>query len=741
MKENVDGITKIWTPSVEECQQSHDYRAANEWMRKKKGISGIRPTYLGIESYRWGKQLPAKFYEGRNPPPVAQDSLENIEWYTEQLERCVYGFEYQGHRVTGDHYWFLNFTPFSVVKKDKVGMITTDFEITFPYYALMHDYLFKTIEEAHYEQKGFALMGGRGFGKTYAILSILAKIYHLKPASHSIVSASSSNHAGESFNKLKLMLDSIADAHPTIALARLQDTKFIIEAGQEVVRDGVKTKEGSRSRLQQVIYGDNPGATRGGRPDAQLFEEMGDWSTGKGDLKSCIGATIGSWRVGSIQKCRYFLIGTGGSVASDQAKDVFTNCDAYGLLEIRDFKPKSCFFMPSDYMLGGKGWEETAVNDNVSARAWLEEERERTKDDMEIHTKIVQEYPLTIDEAFRKMGTNIFNQKNIARQWSLINMGDDTIQKPEKGFLDWVRTPSGTIKGVKWSKNPEGNIEIVEHPYRGQSGKDSFTNLYVGGVDSIDMGEGDSTSVKNRSLLACLIKKRIVDGHFFKQTSNIYVAKYLGRSFDVRSDYEEVLKLSMYYNAKLNVEYTRIGIVAYFKECKKYHMLLKRPTIALPSGGTVSNNAYLQMKQSNLIGSPATPHVINHQDEKVKDYTNDYCYSIFFTDLLEQLRDYQREDRKRYDLVIAMGLCELADEDLLGEGGQQDQQESRELELFGYYSDQDGVKRFGILPQTSPEKAMLEQGPKDPVRWIDASNKVRFDDNFHISEIEELHNL
>jgi hypothetical protein len=740
MKENVDGIVDIWTPSVEDCQKSQDYRAANEWMRKRTGTSGIRPTQLGIDAYRWGHQLPDKFFEGRTPPPVPIDSLENIEWYADQLHRCVYGFEYRNYRITGDHYWFLNFTPFLVADKDKHGNVTTEFSINYPYYSLMHDYLFKTIEEAHFQNKGFALMGGRGFGKTYVALSIMAKIYHLKPNSHGIVSASHSGHAGESFSKLKLMLDSIGEVHPTIALARLQDTKFLIESGQEVTRDGVKLKEGPKSKLQQVIYGDNSGVTRGSRPDIQLLEEIGDWSTGKGDLKSCIGASVGSWRVGSIWKSRVLMIGTGGSVASDQAKDVFTNADSYNLLAFKDFKPKSCFFMPSDYMMGGMGWEETAVNDNIRAKAWLEEERERTKDDMEIHTKLVQEYPLTIEEAFRKSGTNNFNQKNIARQWSVLFAGseDRTVPKPERGFLDWVRTPDGRIKSVKWAKNPLGDFEILEHPFRGASGDEVFANLYVGGVDSIDMGNLDSTSDKNRSKLACLIKKRIVPGNFFSQTSNIYVAKYLGRSDDVRQDYEATLKLSMYYHAKMNVEYTRIGIVGYFRDSGKYHMLLKRPSIALPSGGETGNNAFLQQKRSNLIGTQATTPVIDHQDAKIQEYTNDYCDSIFFGDILEQLRDYQREDRKKYDLVIAMGLCELADEDMLGELASSETRDSAELELFGYYTDENGRKRWGVLPSASAEKQLLEQGPKDPVRWIDMSNRPRFDDNFHITGTETL---
>lgn len=739
--ENVDNIIVkpgMWTPDPILISESEQRRQEQEWLRKKSGYDGVRPTNLGIEAYRYSAKLHPKFFEGRTPPAVPLDSLENIEWYEEQLKRCVYGFEYRGQRITGDHYWVLNMFPFLVAKLDKAGKVTNEFDTGFPYFAGMHDYLFKTIEQAHYEGKAFCWMSGRGSGKTYMILSILAKIYHLKPKSHGIVSASNSGHATESFTKLLQGLDALAEVHPTLALHRLQDTKSLLESGQEILRDGIKYKEGPRSRLQKVVYGDNAGATRGSRPDAQLMEEVGDWSTGKGDLKSCIGASIGSWRVGSINKCRVFMIGTGGSIASDQIKDVFNTPDAYNLLEFKDFAPKSCFFLPAHYFLGGMGWEETSVNNNDGAKAFLDAERVRTKDDMEIHGKIVQEFPYTIEEVFRKNGTNNFNQRNIAQQWTRLHY-EWKDRKPERGYLTWKKSQTGTITGVKWEKNPEGNIEIMEHPYKGPSGREVFSDLYVGGVDSIDQGIADSTSIKNRSSLACLIKKRIVDGKFFTQTSNLYVAKYIGRSIDVRWDYEETLKLSMYYNAKMNIEYTKIGVVNYFREAKQYHRLLKRPFVAMPSKG--EKIAGLQKDQSNLIGTPASANVIDHQDGKVKEYIEDYCENIFFLDVLEQLRDYQREDRRKYDLVIAMGLCELADEDMFGIAARGEESMTSEFVAFGYYNDEHGIKHYGKLPtQTNvEEKKNLEKpGALSMATWIDISGKPRFDDNFDIGDADDL---
>lgn len=742
MENEIEQVTKpdIWIPDMDSISASEALRQEKEWLRKKNGYNGIRPSELGIEAYRWTSQLHPKFLEGRTPPPVPLDSLENIEWYEEQLRRCVYGFEYKGQRITGDYYWFLNFFPFLVAQKDKHGNITTSFKVSFGYYAGMHDYTFKLIEEAQYTGKAFGWMAGRGVGKSYMILAILAKIYHLKPESHCIVSASNSAHANESFDKLLNGLKAIQEVHPTIALSRLKDTQSLVMSGQEVRRDGVKYEEGPRSKIQKVIYGDNPGATRGTRPDAQLIEEMGDFNTGKGDLKSCIGASVGSWRVGQLYKCRVFMIGTGGSVASDQAKDVFMNPEAYNMLVCRDFAPKSCFFLPANFFLGGSGWEETSVNNNESAEKFLTEERERTKDDMEIHSKLIQEFPFTIEEVFRKTGTNNFNQKHISEQWSRLNY-EWKERRPERGNLTWIKSDSGLIKGVKWEVNPNGVIEILEHPYKGDSGRESFQDLYVGGVDSIDQGIADSTSIKQRSSLACLIKKRIIDGRFFTQTSNIYVAKYIGRSIDVRWDYEEVLKLAMYYNAKINIEYTKIGIVNYFREAKQYHRLLKRPLAAMPSGDVSQKLLGIQQDHSSLIGTPATTGVIDHQDGKIKEYIEDYYSNIFFLDLLEQLRDYQRESRKKYDLVIAMGLCELADEDMFGVAARGEESETSDFSTFGYYVDDHGYKHFGKLPGSglSPDKAAVTKSSiQAAATWIDMSGKLRFDDFFTVGDADNL---
>jgi len=1091
MKNNIDGIKELWLPDKEKCTAQSELRRIEEWRRVNGGTK--RPSQLGIESYHYGNQLPAKFLEGRNPPPVALDSVENLEWYGEQLRRCVHGFEYQGIRITGDHYWFLNFTPFLVAKKNKYGEVTTNIDIDFPYFSYQHDYIFKLIEEAHSLGKGFMWMAGRAVGKqqpdtepvmtptgpkpmgdilpgdyvigskgdkikvlqihpqgvddvyevilkdgrkircglehlwevydvkgnlrtlelkemlaagisfstntgsrvrnynkyfiptgnganysektfklqpytlgallgggsfnkhgtrlvivdserqildhiinienlvstdysdnhnntkhgvgfsriffkkssgittkiknlglagvktkqkfipkeymfgsrhqrlellrglcdsdgyinnsgkieftnssynlakdvvslarslgiktklkksvrygkltiyrvymntglpiflldrkrkkinttpnnrvakhrdrtaivdikkldykekstcltvdaedslylttdytvthnTYMILSIIAKNYYLKPNSHNVVSASHSKHADEAFGKLKDMLLAIETAHPTLSLARLVDTKYFVKSGYEITIDGIKKEQGPMSKLQQVIYGDNPGVTRGSRPDTFLMEEVGDWSTGKGNLKECFSSSLGSWRIGSIYKTRLFLIGTGGSVASDQAKDLFTRPDGYNLLSVDDFVlragKKHCVFTPAHYLYGGAGWERTSVNNDEWSKKSLSDERKLKEEDTELHNRFVQEFPFTVEEVFKKMGTNIFHQRNIAKQWSDIQFGAAHIVKPEVGFLEWQRSKSGKINGVAWASNPNGNIEIVEHPYHGEDGKSIYDELYVMGVDSIDQGQLDSTTNRQRSSLAALVKKRIVDGEYFKNTSNLYVAKYIGRSMDVRDDYEEVLKLTMYYSAKVNVEFTKIGIVQYFREKGQWHTLMKRPAVAKASSGGSDPIHIQKLREQTLIGTTVSAGVIDYGDGKIKEYTRDYCQNLFFTDVLEQLRDYQREERTTYDLVIAMALCEIADEDMLGIPARESGAEAKELVRFGFFTNEKGKRQRGGLPQVRIKVTdSFKESNLNGFRWVDMNGRARFDDQFNVLDLDEL---
>jgi hypothetical protein len=564
---------------------------------------------------------------------------------------------------------------------------------------------------------------------TFLVLNVLDREFRLFPNSWSITSSTNEATTNEAWNKLEEALNAVQVKHKALRHKLLTDSADMKYAGEIIeLPDGTIEERGFLSKHEKIIYGRNSGKTRGKRPTKQHIEEFAAFPPSKqmGSLKACIRESRGSWLVqGSIKKCIVMYTGTGGSVENDEAEDVFNKPKAYNIYPIYDFSDEgSGVFIPTHIKRAGT-WETTGCPDIAAATLEVDAEREAAKNDPKAYTGLLQEFPKTIKEVFIRNGTNIFNQEKIANQRIAI-IHDKTAPKPQTGFLQWERGENGRILGVKFEESPFGDITILEHPHwlteqALPDEKEPIPNLYVSGVDSIDQGKNDSaSSTGSGSELAMLVKKRVLDKGYFRTTSNIYVAMYHKRSNDVRDDWDNALKLAVYYNSEVNIEYTKIGIVSWFRERGYYKLFKKRPTINLAGGNPD--------KDTNLIGTTTSAEVIDHQDNKIKMYIDDNYEKIWFLKLLEQLQDYDRDDRTKFDLVIAMGLAELADEDLMGQIAKKSEPASSGLELFGYYTDANGIKRYGVIPKDEEKEKFIKSieatnfQNHGGVRWIDMTD-------------------
>jgi len=573
---------------------------------------------------------------------------------------------------------------------------------------------------------------------SYLYGSIMDREFRLMPASHILVSSTNEDTTGEAWSKVEACSNAIETLHRALKLKLIvnsADEKF---SGEKVeLPDGSTENRGHLSKLEKIMYGKNPDKTRGKRPSKQLIEEFAAFppSHQKGSLGACKRVSRGSWYVGaSIKKCQVLYSGTGGTVENDEAEGIFCNPSAHEILPTNDFEIESGFFCPTHIKRAGT-WERTGCPNITLATDETLRERELVKSDITTYTGLLQEYPMTIKEVFMRKGTNIFNQDKIATQRINISMGGDKIPRPEKGFLKWNRAENGKIIGVTWDPSSLGDIEILEHPHwltehALEDEKTPMTNLYVAGCDSIDQGTGDSSYAKDNkkgSELAIIVKKRMLEKGYFRTTSNIYVARYVKRSQDVRTDWDNALKLAFYFNSEVNIEYTKIGIVSHFRDHGFYHLLKKRPTINQQNADP--------NRQTSLIGTTAAGPIIDHQDQKIKSYIDDFYDTIWFPEVLEQLQDYNRQDRTKFDMVIAMGLCELSDEDLMGKNVKPPEKAAGGLQLFGYYTEyrQDGtpIKKYGVIPSKSNEAKDFDKSIRQSaesfathggVRWIDTSD-------------------
>ena len=69
--------------------------------------------------------------------------------------------------------------------------------------------------------------------------------------------------------------------------------------------------------------------------------------------------------------------------------------------------------------------------------------------------------------------------------------------------------------------------------------------------------------------------------------------------------------------------------------------------------------------------------------------------------MLNQLLTYSYQDKKKFDIVAAVGMCEIADEELSGITPSTVSNVSNEWQNFGYYTDENGIKRKGLIPSNT----------------------------------------
>lgn len=631
--------------------------------------------------------LPKKFLEARTPPKVDLFSYQNISFYQEHLHYAREGRTIDGISWSGDYYWFMNFFPINLLKKDKYGNITDEEVLAFPYPSQADDYLFKQFAEAKAEGQHVFFITARGYGKTFAVISKAAKNYYTNPLSHNYISASISKHADVTFKKLKESMEALEKLHPTLRMKKLYDSPDYVESGEDIITsEGNKERVGHRSKLEKIVYDSDAGKTRGSRPRFQLFEEVGAW-TGAASLKKCYGESLGSFKRGSRMTCEVFFIGTGGQMesgGSEDARDMFYNPDAYNLYKVREWSDRpTAIFIPAEAKYGGF-YEHIYEPDVKGARAALETERLLKKDSPDVYYQFIQEYPFKPEEAFLVRGGNNFNTEILALQ----KMGI-TEEKKKQGKLcklHWVRE-EGKIVGVEIEYTDKGDIWLLEEPEKDENGK-VYKNLYVGGYDGIDLGTQDTATGEGSQGAIC-IKKRMLSG---LRTNNRYVCFYKDRPKDIDSFYDNALKIVTLFDCTINIEDTKRAIVAYFKQRKAFDRFMKRPRITLTTDPT-------EEQKTNLIGTTATPKNFGYGELYLAQYIKDFGHDIWYLEALNQLIDFNMQNRTKFDVVISMMMCEIGDDELFDTQVRSTKQESFDYHKYGYYTDVNGKRQWGLLPE------------------------------------------
>ena len=696
---------------------------------KLKGVFNADDT-VDLKNYLVYRPIPQELLDLREIPNVHVDSPEMEEHYTGIVKGS-----FHGRWIDGEYwnplmiYWVVLYVFPAYRIEEGTGKVLMTDEFQSPLYCSIDRYILDLLWLAMLNTKDFAIMGSRGIGKSVLMSCPIDRAFRLYPRSWSVISSTTKLMTAEAWNKVEESMRATDLAHPALKHKLIKDSEELKLSGEVItLPDGTSEHRGYRSKIERVIYANNSGASKGKRPHLQLIEEFAAFPPkgNKGSLLSCMGGSRGSWYIGGEKKGTVMYAGTGGSVENEEAEAVFMDPAANDMIPNDDWKhvmgsKSTGCFIPVQ-LKKTKTWETYGTPDIALAIRDVKAEREAKKGNPEALLLLIQEFPMTPEEMFMRRGSNIFNQDRIASQRTRIDFGGDDTPKIERGDLNWIRE-KGEITGVRWSSNPYGDFHVLEHPVwsiEGSKHTTSTKGVYIGGCDSIDQGNAESsfaTDSKKGSELSVLIKKRVVPGEYFNGDSNIYVAYYNKRSDYVVDDWDNACKLAKYYESQINLEFTKTSIIGHFKSLNMLAYLKKR--VAMNTNDASGD------KESKLIGTTAGNGIIDYQDQLVMQYINDNCDRIWFPKLLMQLQIYNRNHRTPYDLVIAMGLCELADEDLIGKKIKTSKP-VEEFEDIGFYRDPaTGMKKWGVIPRHNDiQKNALGFVPTDQEEHVDNSGVV-----------------
>lgn len=662
------------------------------------------------------------------------------EFWHEEYRRCRDGYTVGGYTITGPHYFFLNYYQLKNSRVEKAGTSSVNI---FPRFMSAQYEFFHYYELCRHLRKNVCIMKSRAVGFSEIISCLCTNIYSCYKNSVVIVTAFAKNQLDKTLEKVEANLEFLNDKTEGgfRKLRQVADSAYLKRASYYKIVDGQKIETGPMSQIEGIVA-DKPSKVRGDRAELVVYEEGGSNPV----LSTSFIQGRALTEVGGNVKGILLVGGTGGDFKNMEGLEkIYTNPNDFKVLPFKHNYTMdgstvyTGFFIPSYIALDIleyydiKGNLVTGCVDNrgvcniAKCRKFYEEERSKIQDAQTL-MEYTAEYCFTAEEAFSLQGDNKFNKVFLNNQLAKIKIFKQG-PKIQRGDLQFIYKSGSdrslkNISGVKWIPDPKGPIRIIEKPLWeeriteiDEDGKEvvqsysEMRNLYVAGIDSIDIGEEQtSDATKDPSKFCITIKKRAF-GTGFPQ----YVAYYMDRPADERIAYQTALKMLMWYNCRANIEATRISMLSYAKRNGFGGYFMNRPRATYPDSVG---------KHKPTVGTPATQAIIGHQIDLIANFIEDSCDGIWFEEMLEQLNSYSDKNKKKFDIVAAMGMTELADEELTSiVPSQIESDASREWQDIGYYTDEYGYRRFGPIPQrTQPQTKFKMNTDNDDPRRVRTSN-------------------
>ena len=541
-------------------------------------IDYFRPSAIHYQKY-------GRFTDLR---PNANPNSEFGKWIREERRRCLYGYvrPYDGEWITGDHYFFLNYCPISLLKKSSNGGRKAMRVIDFPFSWEGNYYRFHYLNQARDHGLMAAELARRGCGKSFCAAAMLAKRFILgesfevnKRVVSYITATDKAKLTGgdQTLDKFQFYIDFIAEnmQWPSRRLYNsLADMNW--QMGYKDLNTG--TNKGTLNSVVGKSSQNDASKLRGTRGVLYLFEEAGTFD----NLLTLWSNLLPSVSDGESVFGLMYLFGTSGDQQSDFAamQEIMYNpvgYKTYGLKNVYDKegqgRPTFTYFFPA-YINRSDCYDEQGNSDVTKALLEILVNRYNVKynsTDINTITKCIAEIPITPQEAILRTRGNIFPVADLTQRLAEIDNDPHTfddvyvgdLMQEKDGTVSFKLTGDQPIRDFPLKDNKvSGALEIFKMPEKDAQGK-VFPQRYIIGHDPVDNDEADTMSLSSTFVLDLW--------------TDTIVAEYTGRHQFADDNFEMLRKLCVFYNAKCLYESNVKGAYSYFSRMNCLYLLADTP--------------------------------------------------------------------------------------------------------------------------------------------------------------------
>lgn len=522
-------------------------------------------------------------YTDLRPNPNPQSDFG--KWAREEVRRCYEGYvrPSDGEWITGDYYYFLNYSPIQLTRNQ--GGRRAQRVLSIPDVFDSHYLSYHLMEQARNNGKHYGELAKRGAGKSYRVASMLAKRFTLgesqdnkKKITCYITAAEKKYLVGDqTLDKFQYDIDFTAQhtQWPTQRLtSSLQNMRW--KMGYKDLNTGAE--KGTLNQVIGITSKDDEGNLRGTRGVLYVIEEIGVFPR----LAGLYNVLRPSVENGHDVFGLIVLIGTAGDKDSDfkSAQELLRNPQGYNIQEVPNIYDKEGFgskyftyFLPGYMNLAGS--YDKDGNSNVT-KALLEILYDRyivkyNTTDINAITKKIAEIPITPSEAMLRAHGNFFPATQLQERINQLDNNPNSFD--DVAVVKLILQSDGSVKAVPCNDEPirdyplktnrvEGGIEIYEYPQKNNEGKVP-AGRYILGHDPVDNDVAETASLTSTFVLD-LWTDRIV-------------AEYTGRHSFADDNFEICRLLCIFYNGKCLYEQNKKGLYAYFSKMNCLHLLADTP--------------------------------------------------------------------------------------------------------------------------------------------------------------------